>query len=468
MKDEKEMKKGTEFDSGMNMTSGNVPRLLLKFALPTMGQQVVLVIQSLLLTVMAGHFIGPVALGAMAVTMPIIMIINAVAMGLTQANSILIAQAYGRRDVEEIRKIIDTSVILVIGVCLTMTVLGLFFAKGILNIIQTPPEIFDAAQKILIIYICGIAFIFTQFLFFSSLRGLGDSTRPMWFQIIKLCFNIVLLPLLVTGKFGIPSLGIQGLALSMVTTDFFVAFLVLSYLRITNSIIAPRFKSIVFVPQLAKMTFSIGFPSMIQQVLLNASVLFVVSLVNHFGYYATEGYGIGTRIDFVAFALSISICSSVSILSGQNLGVEKYDRVVETCKWGLMFAVIMSAPAFLMALLCPKFLIGLFISDAHVIEVGAQYLKLIGFNYIMLNVMFMFEGIPLAAGQTYVATIVTVISLVCTRLPLAYWLSQKTSLGLVGIWYAILISTFVGITCMVCYFISGKWKVKNLIEKAKA
>lgn len=464
------MKENTkkQFDSGINMTEGNVPRLLLKFALPTMGQNVVLVIQSLLLTVMAGRFIGPVALGAMAVTMPIIMIINAIAMGLTQANSILIAQAYGRRDIDEIRKIMDTSMVLVIGVCFGMVVLGLLFAGHILNIIHTPKEIFDAAKIILTINLCGIPFIFTQFLFFSSLRGLGDSTRPMWFQTVKLCSNIILLPLLVTGIFGMPKLGVAGLALSMVITDFFVAFIVLGYLRFSNSIIAPRLKSLKFVSKIAKMTFSIGFPSMIQQVLLNASVLFVVSLVNHFGHYATEGYGIGTRIDFVAFALSISICSSVSILSGQNLGVEKYDRVAETCKWGLIFAVIMSAPAFLLAILCPEFIVSLFVDDQHVIAVGAQYLRIIGFNYIMLNVMFTFEGIPMAAGQTYIATIVTLISLALTRLPLAYYLSQKTSLGLVGIWYAILISTFVGITCMFLYFLSGKWKVKNLIEKAKA
>lgn len=457
---EKEKK---EFDSGVNMTTGSVPKLLIKFALPTMGQQVVLVIQSLILTFLAGRYIGPVALGAMAVTMPIVMIINSIAMGLTTANSILIAQAYGRRNLEEIRKIIDTSMILVYGVCLFMIVFGLLFARGILVLIQTPKEIFDAANTIFTIVLCGIPFVFTQFLFFNSLRGLGDSTRPMWFQIVKLVLNITLLPLLITGIFGMPKLGVAGLGLTMTGADFIMAIIVWAYLRITNSIIAPRFKSIKFIPEIAKLTFSIGFPSMIQQVLLNASVLFVVSLVNGFGHYATEGYGVGTRIDFVAFALSISICSSVSIISGQNLGVEKYDRVKETCKYGLIFAILFSAPAFIAALCFSEPLMRIFVTDPNVVAVGAQYLRFIGFNYVMLNVMFTFEGIPIAAGQTYVATIVTLINVFICRLPIAYFLS-KTSLGIKGIWVAILISTFIGISIMVAYFFSGKWKVKNLIE----
>ena len=462
MKDIKNEKK--EFDSGINMTEGNVPRLLLKFAFPTMGQQVVLVIQSLLVTAMAGHFVGSVALGAMAVTMPIVMIINAVAMGLTQSNSILISQAYGRRDTEEIRKIMDTSTILVIGVCLVMMTLGLFFANGVLKLIQTPAEIFTAANTILTIILSGIPFIFTQFLFFSSLRGLGDSVHPMKFQMVKLCSNIILLPILV----AVLKMGIKGLGLSMVLSDVIAALFVVIFLRVKKSIIAPRLRSLHFIPKLAKMTFTIGFPSMIQQVFLNASVLFLVSLVNTFGHYATEGYGVGTRIDFLSFALSISICSSVSILSGQNMGVEKYERVTETVKWGLIFSFIISAPVFLMALIFPKFLMGLFVSDPQVIAVGAQYLRIIFFNYILLNVIMTFEGVPLAAGQTYVVTIITIIHLVLARVPLAWWLSTKTSLGLVGIWYAIDASSLLCIILMYLYFLSGKWKVKNLIEKAKA
>ena len=456
---------------GVNMTEGSIPKLLIKFAMPTIMQNITLVINSLVTAVLAGRFIGAVALGAVAVTMPIIFIINSIAQGITLANSILIAQAYGRKDLEEIRKIIDTSSVLMEIVCLTMMTFGLIFCNQLLHLIKTPAEIFPYARIFFIIHLIGVPFIFVQFLFFQSLRGLGDSKRPMIFQFVSVGVNLLLLPLLVTGIFGLPKMGIIGLGCASVFGNVVLAFVIITILKKEKSILAPHIRNIKFVPKIAKMIFKIGFPSMIQQILLNASVLFILSLVNGFGHIVTEGYGVGTRIDFLAFAMSISICMSVSIISGQNLGVEAYDRVKKAFAWGVLFSVLISLVPASFAIFFPKLLMSMFISpnvpeNLPVIEVGVSYLRIIGFNYILFNLLFAGEGIPLAAGQTWVATGVTLVATCLVRIPVAYWLSH-TDLGYRGIWFAMIVSSLTAITIILSYFFSGKWMVRNLISQVK-
>ncbi|MBQ7256762.1 MAG: MATE family efflux transporter [Abditibacteriota bacterium] len=450
-------------DSGVNMTEGAIPKLVFKFAMPTMFQSVVMVINSLITAVLAGRCIGPIALGAVAVSMPIVFIINSIAMGTTQANSILLAQAYGRRDFVELKRIIDTSFLCLMGVCVTMVTIGICFCNGLLHLIKTPEEIFVPAKIFFILHLVGVPFLFTQFLFFSSFRGLGNASRPMWLSFLSVGINIVCLPLLVTGIFGLPKMGIAGLGISDIIANVTLFIVIFTIMKMEKSIIIPHIIKPDFVPQIAKMLLQIGFPSMIQQVLLNASILFIISLVNSYGALVTEGYGVASRIDGIIFAMGGAFNMSVSIIAGQNLGVEQYNRVGEAVKWGLIYALLICIIPAMVAIFCPEILMSIFTSDQGVIDVGCTYLRVSGFNCLFIVVYMSFLGVPMAAGQTYMALFVTIIATCLVRVPMAYLLNSK--LGFVGIWYSAPIAQAVAVSIAIWYFYSGKWKIKNLISK---
>lgn len=449
---------------GINMTQGSIPKLLIKFAIPSVLQSVVMVINSLVTAILAGRFIGPEALGAVAISMPIIFVINSVAMGTTQANSILIAQAFGRKDYPELKKIIDTSFILLFAICVFMVTVGISCASLLLHLIQTPPEIFPHAKIFFVLHLVGVPFLFTQFLFFGSFRGLGDSKRPMWLSFLSVAMNICILPLLVTGVFGLPKLGIMGLGISDILANCTIFVIIFIVLKREKSIILPGVIHINFNMSIAKMIIRIAFPSIVQQVLLNASVLFIISLINSCGATVTEGYGVGSRVDGLIFAISAGICGAVSVVAGQNLGVEDYDRVSETCKWAIIFSLMISViPAFF-AIFFPEIIMKCFTTDQGVIEVGCGYLRISGFNCLLIDVLMAMEGIPMAAGQTYITTLVTIIATCLVRVPCAYWL-HNTKLGVTGIWLSALIAQTVAIIVIVIYYLSGKWKIKNLISE---
>ncbi|MBQ0104692.1 MAG: MATE family efflux transporter, partial [Armatimonadetes bacterium] len=430
-------------DSGINMTEGPIPSMVFRFAMPTMLQFLVSVLNQLLIAVLAGRCIGPEALGAVAISMPIIFVINSVAMGTTQANSILIAQAYGRRDYHELKRIIDTSFLSLMGVCITMVTLGIVFCNPLLHLIKTPAEIFASARTFFILHLAGVPFLFTQFLFFSSFRGIGNASRPMWLAFLSVGINVCILPLLITGIFGLPKWGIAGLGITDIIVNIIMFIIVFVIMKAEKSIIIPHIKKPDYIPEIAKMLGKLGLPTTLQQVLLNASVLFLISLINSYGAVVTEGYGVATRIEGIIFVFAGAFNISVSIIAGQNMGVEKYDRVAKSVLWGLIYgASFCLIPAFF-AVFFPELLMKVFTDEKDVIEVGCGYLRVAGINGFLIVTYMAYGGIPMAAGQTYIALFVTVVATVLGRVPIAYWLNNK--IGLTGIWWSHIFSMIIAL-----------------------
>ena len=164
--------------------------------------------------------------------------------------------------------------------------------------------------------------------------------------------------------------------------------------------------------------------------------------------------------------MGAAISSSVSVIAGQNLGVERYDRVSDTCKWGLVFTLAITAIPCSLAFFFPEMIMQLFTDKADVIAVGCGYLKISAITYFLVDITMALQGIPLAAGQTYIVTFTTILATCLVRVPLAYIL-HSTKLGITGIWLSVTICQVVANIFLVCYYLSGKWKIKNLISTYK-
>jgi Na+-driven multidrug efflux pump len=84
------------------------------------------------------------------------------------------------------------------------------------------------------------------------------------------------------------------------------------------------------------MIFKIGLPSIVQQMLVWIGALFITTFINFFGSKATNAFGAVARVDMFAVMPAVSMSMAVSVLTGQNLGARKPDRVKEIFKWGVI------------------------------------------------------------------------------------------------------------------------------------
>jgi len=160
-------------------------------------------------------------------------------------------------------------------------------------------------------------------------------------------------------------------------------------------------------------------------------------------------------------ALSIGI--AVSSMAAQNLGARKIERVPEILRWALLLSLCIAGIVFTLLNVFPRQIAALFTQSSEVSLNAVQYIHIVSFGYILFAIMFAFNGIIRGAGDTMVQLLITVISLIVLRIPLAYFLANHTLLKEIGIWIALPAGVFVATILNISYYLSGRWKKKIIL-----
>lgn len=442
---------------GKDLTTGSIAKNLVFFALPMLLGSLVHVAYSLINAAWVGNGLGADAMAALTVCFPVFFVLNAFGQGLSLASNVLVSQSYGAKDWDRLRLIVQNSMVLTVIAGLLCFVMGEMATEPLLRLMNTPPEVLLIAISYLHLFLWTTPLMFGMFYLASVVRGAGDSKTPLYFQAGSLVVTAVLDPLLMFGWLGFPRMGLNGTALATILSQALALVALAYHLHRVRHIAAPNWRKLALDREMSKLTLRIGLPSMVQQALVSLGIVVIVTLVNRFGVHSAAAYGIAMRIDLLAFMPAMAIGMAASTLSGQNIGAQKYDRVKQTFRWGILVSIGLTLPATLVSIGIPGYFMRLFTHDADVIATGAHYLRIVGFGYLMWAIMFLSNGIINGSGRTMATTMFTLIGFWIVRIPLALFLSRYLD-RVEGIWYGILISSFVGATISVSYYLTGRWK----------
>jgi len=444
--------------AGSTGAAAAVPRHLITFSIPMLLGNLLQALYNTVDSIWVGRFVGSDALAAVSVGFPVIFALVALIIGITMATTVLVSQYFGARRADDVVRTINNSLLLLVVLGGLASVAGVVLRRPLLRLINTPPEIIDMAASYLGIFMTGLVPIFLYNAVGSILRGLGDSRTPLKFLAFATVFNIILDPFLIFGLGPFPAMGVAGAALATVIAISSSAVIALRYLYVTSGIVTFRPGAFRFDWNLTKLTFRIGLPTGIQQVMVSLSALAVTAIVNSFGPTVVAGFGAAARLDQFAFLPAMSI----------SIGVSALDRVRQTVRWGALMAGGVTAVAALVAVLKPDILLVLFTRDSAVLTEGSLYLRYVGLAYVPLALMFTLSGVLRGAGDTTPPMVFTLISLWLVRVPFARYLSTTVGLGPVGIWMAVAASPYIGLLLNYVYYWTGRWKTKAVARRAGA
>ena len=439
------------------MTVGSIPRHLIMFSIPMLAGNVVQTLYGFVNAFWVGKKLGEAKLAAVTDSMPVIFLLGAVAMGLTMGTGILVAQFAGAREWDRLRKTVQTSTTLLAVLSAVFLVVGRVFAADIMRFMDTPPNVYAMAVSYLRIFILSIPAMFGTFLIASSLRGLGDSKTPLYFQIGALIATAVFDPILMFGWLGFPRLGLNGTAVASTAWQWIGMLALIVYLARKKHIAAPDWRRpSIDWPTLWQLIV-VGFPSVIQYSLVSLGMLFVVKIINGFGDTAAAAFGAGMRVDQIAFMPALTFGGAVSMLVGQNIGAGRVHRAKEVFRWGILLCGGITLAIAVLAVAAPHFLLSIFLNKPEALATGVHYLQIVAISYVFFAVLFVSNGVINGAGYTFVTTIITLIALWAARVPLAVYLSHRMH-AVEGVFWAMTISNAVSMTIsLACYF-SGFWK----------
>ncbi len=445
-----------------DLTIGTPWKKIVLFALPMLIGNIFQQLYNIIDAIILGRFVGSTALAASGTAFPIIFLMVSLFMGIAMGSTILIAQYFGAKDSENMRKVAGTTYVFLFVGSILITIMGLTMSEGILHWLNTPADVFDQAKIFLDITFLGSISMFGYNTISGILRGIGNSKTPLYFLIIATFVNIALVMLFVIGF----DWGVAGAAFATFAAQTVSFIISIVYINKHNPELGIKWQNLVFDFTVFKNIIAIGIPTGLQQMTVSIGLLLIQSMINSYGSDVLAGFTAASRIDSFAFMPIMSFSAAVSTFVGQNIGAQKMYRIEVGTKSSIKISVLYSIFSAALLLLLATPLLGLFDENPAAIAAGHDYLVRIVPFYFIIAVTFCYNGLMRGAGAAVVPLIVTIFSMILVRVPLAYILSQYMN-SPNGIWWSVSIGWLMGLVIVYTYYKKGKWRGKSVIDKTK-
>ena len=348
--------------------------------------------------------------------------------------SSLIAQAAGRKDRVEAQLVFNQAFVLSLLVGVAVLLLSFGLRLPYLRALSTDAATIREGAAYLKWFAPALALQFALVAMGSALRGTGVVKPWMVVQVITVALNCLLAPVLIAGWGTGRPMGVEGAGIAtLISLTVGMAALTAYFLRLETYV---SFDRKHFAPDLAvwRALLNIGVPSGGEFVIMSLHVATIYWIIRDFGPGAQAGYGIGSRVMQAIFLPVMAISFAVAPVAGQNFGARLGGRVRQTMTSAAIIGSVLMALVTLLCQISPGSLIRIFSKDPLVVAAGADYLRIIAWNFVASGLVFTCSAMFQALGNTWPSLASSMARLLLFAIP-AYFLSRAPGFALHQLWY---------------------------------
>lgn len=369
-----------------DMTTGSSMKLILGFAVPLLMGMLFQQVYSLVDTIIVGRFLGVNALAAVGATGSINFLIIGFCLGLCNGFALPVAQRFGAKDYDGLRKYVGNSAVLSVIIGGTITVLTVVFCRNILQIMDTPADIIDLSYNYIVVIFAGIPATLLYNILSSHLRSLGDSVTPVAFLILSACLNIGLdLLFIVTFHWGV-----FGASFATVLSQLVSGVLCLVFIIIRFDILHLKRDDWRLDPAYVRNLLVMGLPMGFQYSITAIGSVILQAAVNSLGSIAVASMTAAGKISMFVVCPFDALGSTMATYGGQNVGAGKLERLAKGLRSAVILGAIYSAVIFVVVYFFGENMIQIFLSPT---EENAATVLVWAKEFLVINAAFYF---PLA------------------------------------------------------------------------
>ena len=328
-------------------------------------------------------------LAAMSLSLSVFFIIIAMGSGFSTGATALIANALGAGDRKNARLFSIQAISLGVLVSVFLTIIGLAVSPFLFSMLGASETYLEISLKYMDTIFFGTLFFVLQYMLNSVLNAMGDTKSMRNWLIAGFLLNIALDPWFIFGGYGLPAMGITGIALATVLIQFFGSI----YLgvkvyktglikRLSLEDLVPKF---YYFKEIARQ----GFPASANMFTIGLGIFVITYFISVFGKEAVAAYGIAMRIEQIVLIPTIGLNVATLTIVAQNNGAGYLSRIKETMIKALRVGGMVMTIGTLCVYIFSENLMNIFTDDANVVEIGALYLKidaLVLYAYVILMV----------------------------------------------------------------------------------
>ena len=317
----------------VNMSEGKPLKVIILFAIPLLIGALFQQVYNVVDTMIAGNLISDQAISAIGSTSSLYALIVNLALGLNTGYSVLMSRAFGKGDIDLLKRKIAFSFVFNICLGIILTIASIILLKPLLHLIKVPDNIFEDAYKYIVIIIAFMLATIIYNMFASILRALGNSRVPLYFLIVSCSLNLGF-DIMMVKLFG---LGVEGLALATVASQSISAILVSVYFFIRYKEYIPSRQHYKFNKGLIYDMITLGLSYMALNCIVTLGSVFFQSAINSLGDKAITSWVASRKLIGALMQPLSCIASALATFTSQNYGAGKIDRI----KYGFKMVILL-------------------------------------------------------------------------------------------------------------------------------
>lgn len=376
--------------------------------------------------------LGTKELAAMSFSFPVVMIVLNLMMGIATGINSIAARLLGEKRSEEAKEVNAQGILFTIFLSLVMTFFGWMSIHPLFTWLGVDASTMPSVRHYMDLWYAGMLFMNLNTVGSAIFRSKGNVTYPSMILLLGALINAILDPIFIFGLGPIPSLGIQGAALTTVLGNF------LSFVFLFHKLVKDKELSVRHFLEIRlsiyKKILRIALPTSLASSVVPLSTAFTNRMLVFYGNAAVAANAIATRIETVPFIPMFALCSVLAPFIGQNFGARQFDRIEKSLKGSFLFSYLLGIISALVLILYKGPIVSLFDTSEQILAISSIYFALIPFTYGILGTVFVTTHAMNAIGKPFLGNLLSASRLLVLYLPLA--LVLKEPYGVSGVFYA--------------------------------
>lgn len=382
-------------------------------------------------TIFVGRGVGSLAIGALAITFPLQILIVAIAQTVGLGAGSAVSRSLGAGEVDRAKYVVGNSFFCIIVLSLTVSTIGLTFTEQILIFFGATQSILPYARDYIVVILWGLTFFSFAISSNNLIRAEGNARVAMVSMLIGAILNMILDPIYIF----VFNLGIKGAALATITAQFCSFLYILRYIYGKETSLKIELRHLNPYFSIIKEILIVGLPSFARLSSGSISTLLVnQSLRFYGGDLAIIILGVIIKITRFLFMPMFGVVQGMQPIAGYNYGARQYSRVFEVLKLAIKVLLILSSSLCLPMIIWPAKVISIFTNDIQVIQTGIPVMRLMLFSIPVLSIQITGATLFQALGKARPAIVFSLLRRVLLFIPLIIILPRFTQLGLLGVW----------------------------------
>ncbi|PTX45123.1 putative MATE family efflux protein [Christiangramia gaetbulicola] len=429
-----------------------IGKLLIQQAVPASVGILVMSLNILVDTIFVGNWIGPIAIAAINVVLPVSFFIAALGMAIGIGGSSIISRALGADDNYKALKTFGNQITLTILLSSALVIPGLIFVDSLIPAFGGKGEIFDPAKIYYIIVLCGVPFLALAMMGNNVIRAEGKPRFAMTAMIIPSVANLILDYILINRL----DMGMQGAALATTASYVFCLGYIVWFFLSKNSelkISAAHFR--LDIPILKEMS-SLGAVTLARQAVVSITYLLMNNILFDLGGEdSVTVYAIIARMLMFALFPVLGVTQGFLPIAGFNYGAQKFARVRKSINTAILYSSLMGLLIFLGIMFFASDIVSIFTDEASIIEQTPSAMRWVFAAIPIVTIQLIGAAYFQAIGKAIPAFLLTLSRQGFIFIPLVLILPYFY--GEIGVWISFPIADLLS-TIITAYFLNREIK----------